>query len=169
MSDVKDGPLPEADRECRDTLCCILFLVAIGMMVFLSISGYQHGNLDKPWRGVDENGRICGDENNAATKDYPYVYYYSPKASTSARFCVNNCPQLVSGSTITTPQEANTGTTISWNYQSDSTGTLTPSTPPDPTASQKVGYDTTITLNRFCVPSKDLFDSSYFQSAKGTV
>ena len=68
MSDVANGPLPEAERECRDILCCLLFIAALGAMVYLTYWGYKNGDLNKPFRGVDEFGSICGDSNNALTK-----------------------------------------------------------------------------------------------------
>ena len=67
MSDVENGPLTEANRECRDVLCCLLFIAGIVVMIALSSIAYNEGDPDKIYRGVDQNGKECGN-----TNDPPY-------------------------------------------------------------------------------------------------
>ena len=134
-------------------------------MVILSIYGYTNGNLDIPFRGVDQNGNICGDSDvSSTTRNFRYLYMYSPKASTGSRVCVDVCPAL-SGGSVTRPN-TNTGQ-ITWNYEADADGVLTPASP-DPTSSDLVGYHTELTLDRFCTPSEQLFNSQYFKDARET-
>ena len=134
-------------------------------MIILSIYGYTNGNLDVPWRGVDQSGNICGDQDpNSNTHGFRYLYLYSPKASASSRICVDACPVL-SGGSITTPN-TNTGA-ITWNFESDANGALTPGSP-DPTSSQLVGYDSQLTLDRFCTPTSQLYNSQYFKDSKNS-
>ena len=127
MTDVENGPLTEANRECRDILCCLLFIGGMVVMVALSIYGYQNGDLNEPFRGVDQSGNICGDKANSATANLPYIYYFSPQADTASRFCVDSCPVL-EGTTMTQP--STTTGTITWDFTADADGNLSPAGTP---------------------------------------
>ena len=168
MSDVENGPLPEAERECRDLFCCLLFFLAIGGMFYLTYWGYTYGDVAKPFRGVDEYGSICGDANNANTKNLKYIYYYNPTDSIDKRRCVSFCPSYQSASNdINVPVSsvsASTSNTVAWTFQYDSSGNVI-SGAGTPSAADIVGYDTSSLIRRFCVPSKAMFDNNIFDSS----
>ena len=84
---MENGPLTEAERECRDVLCCALFVANVVAMIYCSIHAYTSGDPSVMYRGVDKNGDICGEEGGDA-KDYPYVYFYNPIDSVDNRVCV---------------------------------------------------------------------------------
>lgn len=52
---LQNGPL--AKRQCRDVLCCILFLVFMAGMVGIGIWGYTQGNPRLIGRGYDADGK----------------------------------------------------------------------------------------------------------------
>ncbi len=60
VADLENGPLTEANRECRDVLCCLLFVAAIAAMGYLAGYGYSKGDPSRIFRGVDQNGKECG-------------------------------------------------------------------------------------------------------------
>ena len=163
MSDVANGPLPEAERECRDLLCCLLFIAALGGMVYLTYWGYKNGDLNKPFRGVDEFGSICGDSTNTLTKQLKYIYYYNPSDSIDKRTCVSFCPSYTSGSvnTPTRTTSASASSVASWTVEYDTDA----NTAGTVNAASVVGYDTSALLGRLCVPSKAMFDKNVFDSS----
>lgn len=91
FKDVESGPMDESNRECRDVICCLIFLANIGGMIYVTIHGYLNGNPDKIFRAVAGDGVICGEVGGAAQL-YPYAYFYQPIASMNNRVCVQTCP-----------------------------------------------------------------------------
>ena len=80
MTDVENGPLTEADRECRDVLCCLLFVAAICGMVYLGVYGFTKGDPAVIYRGVNQQGQECG-KAGTVTENYPYLYFKNPTTS----------------------------------------------------------------------------------------
>jgi hypothetical protein len=92
--------MSEANRECRDVICCIIFIVNIIAMIALGIYGWQAGSLDRIYRGTS-GGKVCGDIYGDA-KDYPYLYFWNPIPTTLTTFtdnrvCVKTCPTFENG------------------------------------------------------------------------
>lgn len=71
--DLENGPIEE--RECKDIICLILFVINIGAMLYCSYFAYYNGNLTKIFRGTDIDKNICGE---GVTFEYPYIYFVDP-------------------------------------------------------------------------------------------
>lgn len=147
LSDVENGPVTEANRECRDIFCCLLFLAAIGGMVYLTIYGYMNGNPAAIFRGVDLNGIACGDPKGVAAA-FPYIYFVTPAAEISKRYCVVACPSF-SGTALTALSCY--GATCTYTYQYNSAYTLSPSGAPG--SNDIIGYESISVIDRICVPT----------------
>jgi hypothetical protein len=157
MSDVENGPLTEANRECRDLFCCLLFMACIGGMIYLTYFGYYNGNPYNAFRGVDATGVVCGIY-GTATANYPYLYFSNPLSSISERICVNTCPSYTSGAVTQSTSNNPSYTTYAYTY--DLSGTQTPSTPA-PSAGQYLGYDSYLAVGRLCVPNAIMFTTAF--------
>lgn len=89
-SELKNGPLE--NRQCRDILCCLLFIANVLAMLFVFQESYANNNLNRMVAGYDMSKKACGVDYT----DYKYVYF--PKFTTSAktwierRICVKACP-----------------------------------------------------------------------------
>lgn len=58
---VADGKSPlVTERPCTDIICLIIFLVAWGAMLFMTIHGYVDGHIGKLLAPIDGNFQICG-------------------------------------------------------------------------------------------------------------
>lgn len=66
--------MSEANRECRDVICCIIFIANIIAMIALGIYGWAGGDLNKIYRGTSGT-EICGEGNSVA---FPYLYFWNP-------------------------------------------------------------------------------------------
>lgn len=155
FSDIENGPMSEANRECRDIFCLILFGAVLAGMVYLSAYGYANGNPSKVFRATDSNGNVCGDPSGVAA-NYPYAYFYNPTSlDLSNRFCVASCPYFSSGSLTTLScygQTCNYAVTIT----SSGTYTVNPSS-----TSVIIGYETSSVIDRVCIPSTTVFDGVF--------
>lgn len=159
VSDLENGPLTEANRECRDLLCCLLFVAAIGGMVYLGIYGFTKGDPTVIYRGVDQNGIPCGVAANG-TASYPYLYFTNPNSSVSMRACVDKCPAYTSSAveTITCFNGASLCNSNSYSATYDTSGTTVSGTY---SSSGFLGYDTTLTLDRVCIPNPNMFSTAF--------
>lgn len=162
VEDLANGPLTEANRECRDILCCLLFVAAIGAMIYLGIYGFEKGNPSVIFRGVDQNGTECGKIGGAAA-NYPYLYFTNLKQSVIMRACVNKCPVYTSGAveTISCYNGASLCNSDSYTQTYDSSGN---SISGSWTSTGFLGYDTSYGLDRVCLPNPNMF-SSVFSTA----
>jgi hypothetical protein len=81
--------MSEANRECRDVFCCLLFFANIIAMIYCSIYGWADGDPTKIWRATDQNSPAnwCGYPGDAA-ENYPYAYFFNPLDSLDKRACV---------------------------------------------------------------------------------
>lgn len=84
---MENGPLDESNRECRDVLCCLIFLANIVVMIYCTAHAYANGNPYDIYRGIDGDGNVCGSTGDGTT-DYKYVYFYNPKDVYEYRMCV---------------------------------------------------------------------------------
>ena len=151
FDDVANGPLDESQRECRDVFCCLLFLVNIAAMVYVTVHAYTSGNPDKIFRGIAANV-VCGEPGGVA-EQFPYVYFYNPIFSTDSRVCVATCPTFTSGTLNTVSCYAGHGVTCTYDVTFDSNGSTTVSTSTLNSSSYFLGYETTPVMGRLCLPS----------------
>jgi hypothetical protein len=168
LKDIENGPLTEANRECRDTLCCLLFFAGLCGMVYLGVYGYTMGTPSKIFRGVDQAGNICGDTTNSVSVSYPYLYFTNPYSNIQLRACVASCPYWT-GSAVTTiscavPSQCNTNT---YQVTYDSSGNTASGTSP-PSSTDTLGYDSYVVLDRVCVPNSNMF-TTIFSTVSSTV
>lgn len=57
-SNLENGPL--ANRGCTDILCCIIFILFIGLCIYITVTAFSKGN---PWnlaQPYDLDGHPCG-------------------------------------------------------------------------------------------------------------
>jgi hypothetical protein len=127
FKNVENGPLDESNRECRDVFCCILFLLNIAGMIYVTIHGYIDGNPYYIYRGIgrENSGFVeCGKSGTAAEK-FPYVYFYNPFDSFENRVCVEECPSY-SGNRLSTLKCSTTSlpSDCGYDYKYNEDGTL---------------------------------------------
>ena len=68
--------VPSTNRKCRDTLCCLLFVVFwIGMVIIAGVA-FQSGNVKRLLYGTDYQGTVCG---TGSQKGNKYIAY--PRAA----------------------------------------------------------------------------------------
>jgi hypothetical protein len=81
--DISSGPVQSRGVPCigRDPLWCVLFIIHIGVFVYLGLDAQVNGDWRRMVNGQDYMGNVCGavgknsyifDKN---LEDYPYVYY----------------------------------------------------------------------------------------------
>lgn len=159
VEDLANGPLTEANRECRDLLCCLLFVAAIGGMIYLGVYGYSKGNPSVIWRGVDQNGVACGNA-DVGTLNYPYLYFTNPISSITMRACVDKCPTYTSGAveTITCYNGASLCNGNSYTATYDTSGNTVSGSY---SSSGFLGYDSSYVLSRVCIPNPNMFSTAF--------
>jgi hypothetical protein len=157
FSDVENGPASEANRECRDVLCGLMFLAMVAAMVYMSIYGYTNGNLSKPYRATDSSGNVCGEPGGAA-ESYAYAYFFNPTTlDLSNRYCVKACPSFDASGTLTAI-ECYGQASCAYVVTIDSSGSY--SANPSST-SDIIGYDTSALIGRVCIPSTTVFSGAF--------
>lgn len=160
LSDVENGPVTEANRECRDIFCCLLFLVAIGGMVYLTVFGYSYGDPAAIFRGVDNAGNICG--KTTGYEGYPYLYFTNPLFDVTIRKCVSSCPTWTGSAVSTTTCFTSAHCTYTKTVNNDGTPSAVIA------SSDVVGYPTYSVLDRLCVPNPNMF-STVFSTVSSSV
>lgn len=127
-------------------------------MIYLGVYGFAQGNPSKIFRGVDQNGNVCGQD---AQANFPYLYLTNPADSLTKKFCVDKCPYWT-GSAIYQVQCSNSANCNSNTYDVtyDTSGNVASGSY---SSTAFVGYDSYLTLDRICVPNANMF-TSVFQS-----
>lgn len=122
-------------------LCCLLFIAGVCAMVYLGVYGFDKGNPNLIFRGVDQNGHVCGDANNAITANFPYIYWQQPDTDLQKRACVDSCPvwdgTVVNQVTCAVAADCNTN---AWQVTIDSSGNTATGTYTSGSG-QVLGYD----------------------------
>lgn len=85
-------------HHCTDTLCCLLFVLALGCFGWLYRQCLLRGNISKLYHGIDYQGRVCGLDDDV--EDKPYLYWCAGAApnggsmtfNTAEPICVDHCP-----------------------------------------------------------------------------
>ena len=67
------GMIPTQQRKCRDSFCCLLFLVFWAGMIVVGAFGIYFGNPARLLYGTDYLGQTCG--SSTAVKDSKYIVY----------------------------------------------------------------------------------------------
>lgn len=130
-------------------------------MIYLAAYGYDKGDTYIIFRGVDSDGNECG-KRGTAFESFPYLYFTDPIDSFTNRACVSSCPSYT-GSAITTTTCGNAATRCNSNtYQLtyDTNGNIISGSYVSGTA-QFLGYDTSLAIDRLCVPNSNMFTSTF--------
>lgn len=121
-------------------------------MIYVTIHAYTTGDPNKIFRGIAGDGVICGEVGGKAEL-YPYVYFYHPTSSIDKRVCVTKCPIYENSelSTVNCYPDHNIACVYDLVLTQDGA---------EPTENalenqdiKFVGYDTTLTIDRICMPS----------------
>lgn len=82
---------PNANRSCTDMICCLLFLLFVGFIVYVTATAFSKGD---PWRlaqPYDTDSNPCG-SSGTAVEDYPYAYFFNPTKGLDYVVCLKECP-----------------------------------------------------------------------------
>lgn len=154
---MEHSPISEANRECRDVICLILFVGMLGAMVYMSAYGFSNGNTTKIFRATDSNAVVCGDPSGPAAS-YPYAYFYNPTTmDLSNRYCVTECPYFSNGALTTLSCYGQASCAYAVTVTSSGTYSTNPSS-----TSQIIGYETTSMIDRVCIPSSTVFSGVFY-------
>jgi len=86
---LENGPIE--DRECRDILCCLLFIASCVALVAIAIVGWSNGHPARLAYPYDPDGRACG--SSAGVQNAPYIYLAVPFLNyLNHSTCVSSCP-----------------------------------------------------------------------------
>lgn len=96
--ELKNGPIGDETRKCRDCFCCIIFLIFILGCAFVAFLGFTKGKPMKLIYSYDEDGNACG--HDQGYEDYPYLYFYKTLSNIKDleisgivnAICVKTCP-----------------------------------------------------------------------------
>ena len=96
---LKNGPLGDESRKCRDCICCIIFLVFLIGCVIIALSGFLLGDPNKILYPYDEDGHACGLDKGY--ENYTMLYFYDVIGNLEQfqvskivnAFCVHECPK----------------------------------------------------------------------------
>ena len=134
-------------------------------MIYVTIHAYTQGDTDRIYRGVDSKGNICG-KKDTDTEDLPYVYFFNPSDVYLYRICVDECPGIESDESVTKVKfwDGSATSTMTWTceYKEDgetTTGTCDWETAPSDT--NYVGYKSSVTLDRLCVPDSKVLNNAF--------
>ena len=157
--------MDESNRECRDVLCCLLFVANVIAMIYVTIHAYTQGDTDRIYRGVDSKGNICG-KKDTDTEDLPYVYFFNPSDVYLYRICVDECPGIESDESVTKVKfwDGSATSTMTWTCEYKEDGETTTGTCNWETAASDtnyVGYKSSVTLDRLCVPDSKVLSNAF--------
>ena len=78
-------------RGCRDIICCLIYIIFNGAMIYLAVYGFLKGDILKLTTTFDSEGNACGVTDGL--KDYKYSYFGVPHADyLNKTMCVKKCP-----------------------------------------------------------------------------
>ena len=96
---LKNVPLGDENRKCRDILCCIIFIIFLVGCIIIALLGFLMGKPQKILYSYDEDGNACGLDKGY--EDYKMLYFYNvisnlknfKVAKIVNAFCVKDCPE----------------------------------------------------------------------------
>lgn len=84
-----DGPVQ--NRQCTDSACLLLLLIALVVFGIIGVYSRQEGDARVIVYPMDYDGNICGlDLRGVDMTDFPYLYYVN---SYTGGVCVESCPE----------------------------------------------------------------------------
>ncbi len=142
---IKNGPISDESRKCRDCICCIIFLIFFIGCIIIALLGFFMGNPELILYSYDEDGIACGKDDY---QDYKLLYFYDVIGNIEKleiqkivnAFCVKECPN----------KKYNKDEYKNKNITIDCKGTKNN---PNCTVSYKNYYQSKKLLSRFCFPS----------------
>ena len=86
---IKNGPISDESRKCRDCICCIIFLIFFIGCIIIALLGFFMGNPELILYSYDEDGIACGKDDY---QDYKLLYFYDvigniEKLENHSNFC----------------------------------------------------------------------------------
>ena len=96
---LKNGPLGDEARKCRDCICCIFFFLFFIGCVIVALLGFFMGKPELILYAYDEDGKACGFDEGY--EEYNALYFYNVLENLKSlevtkivnAFCVKDCPQ----------------------------------------------------------------------------
>lgn len=125
-------------------------MINIVWMCYATGVAYNTGNPVRIFRPIATNGDVCGYPGTTA-ESYPYSYYANPMDMVNNRYCVASCP-VGTDTSLTTSSG-----TVSVTVNIDSSGTATPAVW---NTNSKLAYDSSVILDRICIPSTAAFTNA---------
>jgi hypothetical protein len=119
-------------------------------MCYATGVAYKSGNPTRIFRPIATNGDVCGYPGTTA-EPFPYAYYANPMDMVNNRYCVASCPAGADTSLATSSGAV--AVTVNIN----SAGTASPTTW---TTTAKLAYDSSLILERICIPSTAAFTNA---------
>ena len=144
---LRNGPLGDESRKCRDCICCIIFIIFFFGCIIVALLGFIMGKPEMILYSYDEDGKACGlDE---GYENFKKLYFYNVIGNLKKldiekivnAFCVEECPD----------------TKYEKNVYKDSNITLKckpTKNNPNCSVSFENYYESKSLLGRFCFPNK---------------
>ena len=95
---LKNGPLGDESRKCRDCICCLIFILFLVGCVIVALIGFIMGKPERILYSYDEDGNACGYDEGY--ENYKYLYFYDVIGNIKDlelekivnAFCLEDCP-----------------------------------------------------------------------------
>ncbi|KAL4485812.1 hypothetical protein ABPG72_012352 [Tetrahymena utriculariae] len=144
--ELMNGPINK--RECRDILCCLMFIAACVSCIYFFAFGLANGQPDRLFSVYDMAGNPCG---LGSQSNRPYLFLYTPYSGyTSHSTCVASCPQSDNDATIDCDTLAMTTGSCSKSSCSQISQL---------NSNSVCYYQTTLFLKKICFPSASAISS----------
>ena len=103
--ELRNGPIDDENRKCRDCFCCIIFILIFILCIVVAVFGFWKGKPTQLFYLYDEDGKACG--HDEGYEDYPYLYFYNiisgavngvanlDYEQVMRGVCVSKCPNVV--------------------------------------------------------------------------
>ena len=71
---LKNGPLGDESRKCRDCICFIIFIIFFIGCIIIALLGFIMGKPEKILYSYDEDGKACGLDKGY--ENHKMLYFY---------------------------------------------------------------------------------------------
>ena len=97
--ELRNGPIDDESRKCRDCICCIIFILLFILCLVVAGFGFYNGKPTQLFYLYDENGKACG--HDEGYEEYPYLYFTNVISGLTELnsdkvmkgVCVKECPK----------------------------------------------------------------------------